>query len=77
MPAKSEEQRRLMAQAYAVKKGDLNPKDINAAWRDKIVDLANSMSLADLKDFAEKPIENINVSKKLKHIKLYEEFIKE
>src|SRR5690606_4589961 len=53
MPAKSKAQQRLMAQAYALKKGELELKDINPEYRDKIKDLADSMSDKDLKDYAE------------------------
>ena len=53
MPSTSKAQQRLMGQAYAVKKGDIKPKDLDPKYRDQIVDLADSMSLKDLKDFAE------------------------
>lgn len=53
MPSTSKAQQRLMGQAYAVKKGDIKPRDLDPKYRDQIVDLADSMSLKDLKDFAE------------------------
>lgn len=53
MPAESKSQQRLMGQAYAIKKGDIKPSDLDPKYKDKIVDLADSMSLKDLKDFAE------------------------
>ena len=65
MPSTSKSQQRLMGQAYAVRlfkdsggKEGLNPKDIAAGWREKIEDLADSMSKQDLKDFATKVEEN-------------------
>lgn len=53
MPAESKSQQRLMGQAYSIKKGDIKPSDLDPKYKDKIVDLADSMSLKDLKDFAE------------------------
>ena len=53
MPSTSKAQQRLMGQAYALKKGEIELKDIDAKYRDEIKDLADSMSLSDLKDFAE------------------------
>jgi hypothetical protein len=53
MPAVTPSQQRLMAQAYQVKKGNLKPADIDPEYRDQIVDLADSMTLQQLKDFAE------------------------
>lgn len=53
MPSTSKAQQRLMGQAYALKKGEIELKDIDAEYRDEIKDLADSMSLSDLKDFAE------------------------
>ena len=54
-----------MGQAYGVRlfkdssgKEGLNPKDIAVEWREKIEDLADSMSKKDLKDFATKIEEN-------------------
>ena len=53
MPAENIHQQRLMAQAYQVKKGAIKPEEIESEYRDQIVDLANSMTLKQLKDFAE------------------------
>lgn len=60
MPALSRTQQRLFGQAYGVKlwkktggKKGINPKDLNPKYKKEINDLANSMSLAKLKDFAE------------------------
>lgn len=53
MPAKSIAQQRLMGQAYALKKGDIQPNDIDPEYRDKIQSLADGMTLKQLKDFAE------------------------
>ena len=42
MPSTSKTQQRLMGQAYAVKKGDIKPKDLDPKYRDQIVDLVNA-----------------------------------
>lgn len=49
MPAKSKVQQRLMGMAYSLKKGEMDPKDASQ----EVKDLAASMSIEDLKDFAE------------------------
>ena len=46
--AVSQAQQKLMAMAYALKKGEMNPADAS----DEVKKLADSMSLKDLKDFA-------------------------
>lgn len=48
MPAVSPEQQRLMGMAYALKKGEMDPADASQ----KVKDLADSMTLKQLKDFA-------------------------
>lgn len=53
MPALSKSQQRLMGQAYALKKGDIKFSDLNPDYRDQIKDLADSMTLKQLKDYAE------------------------
>lgn len=53
MPAKSIAQQRLMGQAYALKRGDIQLKDIDPEYRDEIQSLADGMTLKQLKDFAE------------------------
>jgi len=72
MPAKSIAQQRVMAQAYGVKKGDIDPKDLDPQYRDQIVDLADSMTLKQLKDFAETKHSEIKESR---NVMLFEEFI--
>jgi len=59
MPATTRTQQRLFGQAYGVKKfrsthgkQGLNPKDLNPKYKDEIVKLANSMSLAELEKYA-------------------------
>jgi len=42
-----------MGVAYAVKSGDMSLSDVDTSYRDKVKELADSMSLKDLKDFAE------------------------
>ena len=53
MPAQSKSQQRLMGVAYAVKSGDMQLSDVDASYKDKVKELIDSMSLKDLKDFAE------------------------
>lgn len=53
MPAQSKSQQRLMGVAYAVKSGDMQLSDVDASYKDKVKELVDSMSLKDLKDFAE------------------------
>ena len=48
MPATSKAQQKLMAMAYALKKDEMDPKDAS----DEVKDLADSMTLKQLKDFA-------------------------
>jgi len=49
MPSTSKAQQRLMGMAYALKKGDMDPADASQ----EVKDLADSMTLKQLKDFAE------------------------
>jgi hypothetical protein len=49
MPATSKAQQRLMGMAYALKKGDMKPEDASQ----EVKDLADSMTLKQLKDYAE------------------------
>ena len=48
MPSTSKAQQQLMGMAYALKKGDMDPKDASQ----EVKDLADSMTLQQLKDFA-------------------------
>jgi len=48
MPSTSVAQQKLMGMAYALKKGELDPKDASA----EVQELADSMTLKQLKDFA-------------------------
>jgi hypothetical protein len=48
MPATSVAQQRLMGMAYALKKGELDPSDASQ----EVKDLADSMTLKQLKDYA-------------------------
>lgn len=84
MPATSQAQQKLMGQAYALKKGDIEASEINPEYVDQIKKLADSMSLDQLKDFAKTkredlPIkkESVQTSNKLKHLKTFEDFIAE
>ena len=42
-----------MGQAYALKKGDIKLSDLNPDYREQIKDLADGMTLKQLKDYAE------------------------
>ena len=75
MPSVSPEQQRLFGQVYAVKTGKLDPKDLDPKYRDQIVDLADSMSEKDLKDFAE--TKHSEMKKESKEIPMFGEFIEE
>jgi hypothetical protein len=78
MPAVSKSQQRLMGQAYALKKGDLKPEDLNPEYRDQIEDLANGMTLKQLKDYAETSHEDLPKKvKESRYIPSFEEFISE
>lgn len=48
MPSTSKSQQRLMGMAYSLKKGEMDPKDASQ----EVKDLADSMTLKQLKDFA-------------------------
>lgn len=52
MPSTSKTQQRLMGVAYSVKKGDTQLSDVDAAYRDKVKELVDGMTLKQLKDFA-------------------------
>jgi hypothetical protein len=59
MPAVTRTQQRLFGQAYGVKKfrstkgkEGLNPKDINPKYKDEILKLADSMTMAELEKYA-------------------------
>jgi hypothetical protein len=69
MPAVSQAQQRLMGQAYALKKGDLKPEDLNPEYREQIEDLAKGMTLDQLKDYAETSHEKL--PKKVREMKTY------
>ena len=52
MPSTSKSQQRLMAQAYALKKGEIEPSDIKPEYKKEIEDIAKGMTQQQLKDFA-------------------------
>lgn len=52
MPSKSKSQQRLMGVAYAVKSGDMELNDVDAAYRDKVKSLSDGMTKKDLKKYA-------------------------
>lgn len=59
MSSQSKAQQRLMGQAYAVKKGDISISDIDTEYRDKIQTLVDSMTLKQLKDYAQTKHKNL------------------
>lgn len=59
MPATSKEQQHLMGIAYAVKKGYMAIEDVGADYRDKVKELVVSMSVEQLKDYAETDAKNL------------------
>jgi hypothetical protein len=78
MPAVSQAQQKLMGMAYALKKGDMKPEDASK----EVKDLADSMTLQQLKDFAETSHEGLpakkeseKTPKQFKNIKTFEEFV--
>jgi hypothetical protein len=74
MPSSTPAQQRLFGQAYAVKTGKLDPKDLDPKYKDQIVDLADSMSKKDLEDFAKTKHSEMKESKMIPE---FAEFIKE
>jgi hypothetical protein len=60
MPSVSKAQQQLMGMAYALKKGDMDPADASQ----EVKDLADSLSMKQLKDFAETKHEGLP-----KHVK--------
>ena len=58
MPSISKSQQRLMGMTYAYKKDGKLPENKKLAA--KVKDIANSMSLEDLKDFAETKHKNLS-----------------
>ena len=52
MPAVTRSQQRLFGQVYAIKAGELEPSDLDPKYKDQILKMVKSMSLADVKKFA-------------------------
>jgi hypothetical protein len=52
MPAISIAQQRLMAQAYAIKAGAMEPSELNPKYKKAIMNLADSMTKQELKKYA-------------------------
>ena len=79
MPALSIAQQRLMGQAYAVKSGELDIKDVNPKYRDDIKKLADGMTLQQLKDYAETKHKGLpkKVGETVKFIPEFDEFVEE
>lgn len=62
MPAVSQAQQKLMGMAYAYKKGDMKEEDASK----EVKELADSMSLEDLKDYAETKHDDLPAKKESK-----------
>jgi hypothetical protein len=52
MPAVSQAQQALMAQAYGIKTGSLKPGDLNPEYKNQIVSLAKKMTRKELEKYA-------------------------
>ncbi len=52
MPAVSQAQQALMAQAYGIKTGSLKPSDLNPKYKDEIVSLSKKMTRKELEKYA-------------------------
>ena len=50
--AESKSQKRLMSMAHGIKKGDLNPKDLDPKLRKKVTEIADSMSTEQIEDYS-------------------------
>ncbi len=59
MPAVSTAQQRLMAQAYGIKVGAINPSDLNPKYRKSIMNLADSMTKKELQKYASTKHKNL------------------
>lgn len=59
MPARSRTQQRLFGQALALKRGEIKRSDLDPRWAQEIANLADSMSIKKLKDFAETKHKNL------------------
>jgi len=70
MPAVSKSQQRLMGMAYALKKGEMDPKDASQ----EVKDLADGMTLKQLKDFASTEHKNLPAKKNEKHVVSIDEY---
>ena len=59
MPARSRTQQRLFGQALALKRGEISKRDLDPRWAQEIANLADSMSIKKLRDFAETKHKNL------------------
>jgi hypothetical protein len=59
MPAVSTAQQRLMAQAYGIKVGAIDPSDLNPKYKKSIMDLADSMTKKELEKYASTKHKNL------------------
>jgi len=59
MPAVSTAQQRLMAQAYAIKVGAIEPSDLNPKYKKVITNLADSMTKKELQKYASTKHKNL------------------
>jgi hypothetical protein len=78
MPAVSQAQQKLMGQAYALKKGELKPEDLNPEYKEQIEDLAKGMTLKQLEDYAKTSLKGLPKKiKEMKNLQTFENFINE
>lgn len=59
MPSLSVAQQRLMAQAYAIKVGAIDPSDLNPKYKKSIMNLADSMTKKELQKYASTKHKNL------------------
>lgn len=59
MPAVSTAQQRLMAIAYAIKVGEMEPSDLNPKYKKAIMNLADSMAKKELQKYASTKHKNL------------------
>jgi hypothetical protein len=59
MPAVSTAQQRLMAQAYGIKIGSINPSDLDPKYKKEILRLADNMTEKELEKYASTKHKNL------------------
>jgi hypothetical protein len=77
MPARSKTQQRLFGQALALKTGEISKRDLDPRWAQEIANLADSMSVKKLRDFAKTKHKNLPEKVKEAKILSFVKFINE